>query len=325
MLVCDKCAGKIIDGSQFCPHCGDPVSAADRAEEAISSSSVAQVELSFGRSSSANYEQAVGIARNIPTYREEGEGGSVRHAIIVAISEVELLINLWALVGTWKSARMLINGQPATKSALVYKGVGCYRNRQKAFDPNQHCFGETQWEFNIWGCKRLEMPLHEWGGGWLELGRMDSKGVWHVDKARIRHELELKVHEHELCPVLDKKRVFETLDSLPDEISPRQNPNWIYRTEYQEIRGDYKEVAVGVRPVLKKAQVYVLGNYKPAWEFEDQESSRQTENVIKVQLELPAATSSSAAKRPPKKSGCVVFLFGLFLVASAVAWAICGT
>lgn len=64
------------------------------------------------------------------------------------------------------------------------------------------CFGEHEHEANIWGCKRLGMPLTRWGGGWLEYGWFDKNGVWHFDKARIRHELEVRIHENRLCPVL---------------------------------------------------------------------------------------------------------------------------
>ena len=77
------------------------------------------------------------------------------------------MINLYDLVGSWKSSRMLINGKPETKSALVYYGVGCYRERQKAYKLEQYCFGQKEFEINIWGCKRLNMPLSIWGVGWL--------------------------------------------------------------------------------------------------------------------------------------------------------------
>ena len=58
--------------------------------------------------------------------------------------------------------------------------------------------GEKEFEANIWGCKRLNMPVNEWGGGWLDYGSFDKSGVWHFDKDRIRHELAISLKENEL-------------------------------------------------------------------------------------------------------------------------------
>lgn len=298
MLVCDKCSGKITDGARFCPHCGDPVTEADLPESAVTRSSAVEVEISFGSSTSASFDHAVTICSNIPSYISSGEGKTARHTIVLPITEVELLINIWELVGSWKSAKMLINGQPATKSKLVYKGAGCFRSRQRAFSREQYCFGEHEYEFNIWGCKKLDMPISQWGGGWLEYGKLDSKGVWHFDHARIRHELEVAIHENELCPVLDRKSIIETLEQLPRTIDPKEDMHWEYRTNYEEVRGDYRDVAVGIRPVLKCASRYVIGEYEPEWKSEnsgDPESDRQ---FVTLQGEC-------SPPRRKNKSGCL--------------------
>lgn len=269
MLVCDKCNAGIIEGAKFCPQCGDPVTSADRVTVPAGKSEPATVEISFGRSSSAGFSRAVEICKNIPSYTTSGEGKEELHRVLLPITEVELVINLFDLVGSWKSSQMLINGHAATKKDLTYHGVGCYRSRQKAYKPQQYCFGERQYEMNIWGCKRLNMPINEWGGGWLDYGRFDSSGVWHFDKARIRHELEIALKENQLCPVLDRDQVLKTLESLPESINPKSNKDWEYRTSYEEVNGTYKEVAVGVKPVLKKINRFVVGEYKPHWEADE--------------------------------------------------------
>ena len=317
MLQCDKCGGKILDGSAFCPHCGDPVTEADLPVADLVEDDVAQVEISFGRSTSASYEQATAICQNIPSYRVTGEGSSVRHVVALPITEIELLINLWELVGSWKSSRMLINGQPATKSSLVYKGAGCYRERQKAYDKNQYCFGEKPYELNIWGCKRLGMPIQEWGGGWIDYGILDASGVWHFDKDRIRHDLEVAMCDHELCPVLHRQRILDTLAKLPDAINPRSDKNWAYRTTYEEVRGDYKEVAVGVKPIMKRANSFVLGSYRPAWNLEGGSTGGGTNlGVIEINVtpSLPGGGAKSAPSKKAASGGSC-----LMVVLSAVA------
>jgi len=271
MLVCDKCSSAIPGEAKFCPQCGDPVTESDKAQPVTERPTVANVEISFGYSSSPNYEKAVSICQNLPSYESSGEGKDIVHHVVIPITEVELLINLYELVGNWKSSQMLINGRPSSKKDLTYYGVGCYRNRQKAYSPEQYCFGERVYEANIWGCKRLNMPLMEWGGGWLEYGEFDDSGVWHFDKDRIRHDLEVRLRENELCPVLDRRHVLETLDRLPNAINPKTDSNWAYRTSYEDVNGRLQEVAVGIRPVLSKANKLVMGDFKPSWEQEDEE------------------------------------------------------
>lgn len=302
MLVCDKCEGKIPDEAKFCPHCGDPVTSADKAETAVASSSEAIVEISFGYSASARFEQAVSICKNIPTHETSGEGKNEQHRVKLPISEIELLINLWEQVGSWKSARMLINGQPATKSNLVYKGAGCFRSRLKAYNREQYCFGEQEYEFNIWGCKRLEMPINEWAE-WLQYGELDKQGVWHFDKARIQHELEVKIHENELCPILNNQRVLETLNRLPDTIDPKTDKYWNYRTSYEEVRGEYRDVAVGIKPVLKKASRFVLGNYQPEWKAEERDEVSDHSRTIQIEIEAPKVNRSRS-----NKTGCLTYV-----------------
>lgn len=314
MLKCDKCSGTIQEGARFCPHCGDPVTEADVAIRDVAATNVAEVEVSFGRSTSASYEQAVSISKNIPTYTEEGDGKATRHSIKVPISEVELVINLWDLVGSWKTSKLLINGQPAGKKDLVYKCVGCFRERQKAYDREQYCYGESQYESNIWGCKQLRMPLGQWGGGWLQYGNMTKSGVWIVDKARIRHELELRLHENELCPVLNAAHVMATLESFPDKINPKNDPDWEYETRYEEVDGTYQNVAVGVKPIVQKATRYVIGEYRPIWEFDESTSSEESTHVLLETKQENRPTSKASHSGVTKKSGCFVLAIALVLL-----------
>jgi len=315
VLVCDKCRAGILDGARFCAQCGDSVTDVDKVAVPVADSDVANVQITFGQSSSPNYTKAVSICENLPSHKTSGETKQIQHSVMLPITEVELLVNLYDLVGSWKSSQMLINGHAATKKDLTYYGVGCYRNRQKSFKPDQYCFGEKEYEANIWGCKRLNMPVNEWGGGWLDYGEFDKAGIWHFDKPRIQHDLEVALNENELCPVLDRRRVLETLKKLPDTIDPKNDQNWQYRTNYEEVRGEYKEVAVGIRPVIKKVNRYVVGKFKPYWEPEDSGSSGGTTHRINVEL-TPNRNVHSPKQRSSlsKSSGSFTWLWVLLAV-----------
>ena len=318
MLECNVCHGKIFGSAKFCPQCGDPVTADDRPVSDVSETQAAVVEISFGKSSSPNYSRAIDICSRIPTYRATSESGG-RNAVTLPITEVELLINLYDLVGGWKSSRMLINGQPAGKSALVYKGAGCFRECQLSHNPEQYCFGEREYEFNIWGCKRLGMPLTDWGGGWLDYGSFDSAGVWHLQKDRILHDLELAMREYDLCPWLNRKRVLETLAGLPNSIDPRKDARWEYRTEYRDVNGDYRHVAVGIRPVLRQASTYVVGSFRPEWKpTESHGSEGSSTDHVSVPTPESVGGSSGQQSETGARSSCLGTLLVLALALVVV-------
>lgn len=318
MLICDKCGAGITEGTNFCAQCGDPVTEADRSSKPARVHSVAMVQISFGRSSSANYTRAVSICEKLPGYEVEvdNEEKAIRHSILMPITEVELLANVFDLVGSWKASQMLINGRSASKKDLAYYGVGCYRNRLKAYQPGQYCFGETDYEANVWGCKRLNMPISDYGGGWLDYGKFDKSGVWYFDKNRIRHDLEVSMKEDELCPVLDRQRILETLDRLPGTVNPKKDRNWKYKTSYEEVRGDFKQVAVGILPVLRKANRFVIGDYRPTWEFEDDDDASLSPEVARLQSDIdPVIETGRTGVRPSVWVfvGAVVLLLFLLL------------
>jgi hypothetical protein len=273
MLICDKCKATISAGSRFCGQCGDPVTEADQPKNAIAIPAGKSATITFSASSSPSYEKALSLCSKIPTFTTAGEGKSLQHSVTLPLSEVDLITNIFDLVGSWKSSRMTIDGGIATKKDLTYGCLGCYKNRQKAYKPEGYCFGESNYDANIWGCKRLSMPINEWGGGWLEFGDFNSSGVWRFDKKRIEHDLRNGISQNENCPAFNAPQILETLSRLPDTIDPRSDSNWRYRTSYEQTNGEYKEIATGIRPVLSKANHYVLNSYKPAWESSDPETA----------------------------------------------------
>lgn len=322
-LICNKCETRIPQSANFCPSCGDPVTEADIATKAEKDDHVPIITISFGYSSSVNYETAVEIAKNVPSFTTDGEGKNASHELKLETYDVELAIKIWEIVGGWKSSNMDIDGEQVSKKDLVYGGLGCFQNQQDSPRPDQYCYGLREYEFNIWGCQRLGMPLLGWAS-WLEHGEFDEKGIWHFDKKKIRRELEIKINENKYCPLLNPKEVFETLDRIPDTIDPKTDPNWEYVTqrEYGEDFASYKEVAERIRPVIEKAtSSYVVREEKPdiprAEGYGTGETASQT---IKITLEeddySPTRKRRSSAS---KNSGCVVALSIGLLITILIA------
>ena len=269
MYICDKCGARILETSRFCPQCGDPVTEEDIITDASLNTGVSLVKISFGYSSSPNYSIAIDICKKTPFYQQLGEGNKVLHVLTLPITEIELLINLFELVGSWKSSKMLIDGHSSTKKDLVYKGPGCFRNREKSFNPEQYCFGERWFEANIWGCKRLNMPINDYNGGCFSYGNFDRYGAWNLDKEKIKHELDLGIQENQYCPVLNRTSIMDTLDKLPEAIDPKTDDNWVYRKSEVYKDGEYTSIATGIAPAINKVDNYVIGKYKPIWDYEE--------------------------------------------------------
>ena len=307
MYICDKCGASITEGSRFCPQCGDPVTEADKVILPQNDKQIAVAEISFGYSSSPNYEKAIAICRNITSYKMTGEGKQLQHKIELPVTEVELISNLFDIVGSWKTSTMLINGKNSTKKNLTYHGLGCFRSRQHSHNPNQYCFGEKEYEANIWGCRKLNMPILAWGG-WLTYGNVDQSGIWHFDKDRIKNQLEVGIKENELCPVLNRKNITDTLNKLPDTIDPRQNGNWEYDTRTEKIDGKFQNIAIGIKPATTKMTGYVIGSFQPDWNFEQPEYEYK-EQIVQLNFDNKNMHKNKPMSIPMKALLIVLFLF----------------
>lgn len=316
MLVCDKCGEHIPDGANFCPRCADPVTEADVVTGEPIREAGTDIVIQFGRSSSGRFVDAVALAQRLPTYEElEGE----LHQVTLGGQDVALAGSLWEMVGNWKTSRMTINGERATKRDLTYGALGCFQKRQQAFKPSEYCFGEDEYQQNLWGCHRLGMPLSAWGTSWLCWGKYDGEGRWHWDRDRIAHELEKGLHENRFCPALDAAAARAVLKGLPEGIHPPTSKGWNFVKEWQ---GD-REVAVGVTPTLATGKRLAAGGAKPSWK-QNESLARATSKLDRFDdyMAVDIATPRSPRQAESGCFGAAVLLFAIpaaLLVGAAVA------
>src|SRR5262249_47377230 len=82
------------------------------------------LEISFGKSPSANYEHAVHLAQGLPGYRTRGSGREMQHSVAWAGSLAdgeawERLQKLLQLVSGWNSARLKLAGRVVSYPRLA--------------------------------------------------------------------------------------------------------------------------------------------------------------------------------------------------------------
>jgi hypothetical protein len=265
-----------------------------KANKAYPGTAAAWVEISFGTNRSLAYREAMDLCRDLPAFTTTGEGDQVVHTLALPLTEIAVLLRLCELVGRWSSFRITIDGVEAGRDDLVRLGGECYARRQASQDPEQYCFGMSRLEYNLWGCRRLDMPIDESGRGWMAYGSLDSLGRWHFDKARIRQELEDAMPACRLCPVFDRARVHETLKGLPETVDPGRDSAWQYRRGVGSGGG---LVNSGIAPVTARLPQYVVGGYKPNWDFTRDWRDAKTEVYLgPVDRWAPDVAAAGASK-----------------------------
>ena len=71
-----------------------------------------RITVVFGKSSDPRYPKAVLLAKQNPTYREEGEGDWIRHSAVYTPADVEDLFTLFNMVHDWEGTEILVNHKP---------------------------------------------------------------------------------------------------------------------------------------------------------------------------------------------------------------------
>ena len=71
-----------------------------------------RITVVFGKSSDPGYPKAVLLAKQNPTYREEGEGDWIRHSAVYTPADVEDLFTLFNMVHDWEGTEILVNHKP---------------------------------------------------------------------------------------------------------------------------------------------------------------------------------------------------------------------
>ena len=229
MVVCRACEHEWQQGWRVCPFCGT-VPDLDCTSTDASVSPIAIVGISFGESAASWYAPAVALCRKAPGYRfEDG-----RHKIELPISNIEALVSIWDMVKGISTARLTINGQPASKKNLTMHGMACYREWLRARNKKTHCWGTKGCMRNVFGCSKLYLPTYAMlcGAqsrcpGDFQFGEKMKDGSFRFKMDAILGHLNDALDDYSLCPNINIRRIYEIVDGLPDVIKKSDVDAWM--------------------------------------------------------------------------------------------------
>lgn len=115
--------------------------------------------LTFPRSSSSAYREAVRLAKQSPAYAETQDGRQLVHAATFGTSpdEVATLAELWGLVGGWKGVRLEAEGDGVLprERARVGEVLECAARAATFPEPAAYCTSAPPAGWSPWlGCTR---------------------------------------------------------------------------------------------------------------------------------------------------------------------------
>lgn len=174
-----------------------------------------EIAVSFGKSTSSNFDRALYLAKNANCYEEtEYNGKKIYQAFFSSKPKSYLeFIKLYELVSGWKSTNVTINGEIVDRK--IVSGLNwCYGDRCRTGKTN-FCYGASEMTDNPFGCHRLQISRcnHPW---WQFT---NYNGVnYTVDKKAILERATDYSTAYRLCPAFNWEKIVHAIEELPDTI-----------------------------------------------------------------------------------------------------------
>lgn len=180
------------------------------------------IEIIFGQSSSKSYTRAVDLAKQTASYSFQNE----EHHIIWNPKEAGVILPLFHIIESWKSARFIVDGRETKRPTAITAWLMCYEEGRDCFTAG------SGWRGNWYpfGCK-LVRDLSFWiYAPWLRIGALEPDGSWRFDKSEILRFVSEKTKEYRLCPNNNKEWPDKILAVFPASVNPRKDALWVYQT-----------------------------------------------------------------------------------------------
>lgn len=177
------------------------------------------ISISFGKSTSNNYDKAIVLAKSAPQYHEQIDNEKILHQAIYSSKPNEFLafIMLYELVGSWKSSFVFINGKIIDRK-IIGKLNYCYGDKCRSCNP-KFCYGASYMTENPFGCHRIQISAcnNPW---WEYFYRTGTK--WTLNKNAIKEKIDMTANIYSICPHFDYQSIMLHLNTLPNTITNKQ-------------------------------------------------------------------------------------------------------
>lgn len=241
-----------------------------------------KITITFGKSTSKNYDIAVERAMKHPNYSETGEDKNIFHKIIYGFNEINEIKSMLDLVGQWKSTKLYVNNELKPYNEISFL-LYCYSNRENSYNPDEYCCGRddaTSHNDNDFGCRHCGINVYGWYG-LKGFGHIDKSGAFILDKNKIAFTVAKNLEQFSACPALNINKIKKKIEGFPDSINPSTNKQWEYVTEFE----NGKSVAIAVKKKEKrKGEKFVVKDYNDDLEnnYSSANSRVLTNNSVKT-------------------------------------------
>lgn len=183
------------------------------------------ISISFGKSTSKNFEKAFYLAKASDRFVEDVDdsGNPLFQAFYFEENYLDFQ-RLYKIIGSWKSTFVFIDGELIDSKSLGKINI-CYGDKLKFHDP-LFCYGASQWTSNPFGCHRLMLTPSQ--TPWWTFGEFNRRGEWIIDKEAIKEKIEYKSILFNKCPAFDKNKALFALELLPNKITRRDSKRWYF-------------------------------------------------------------------------------------------------
>jgi transitional endoplasmic reticulum ATPase len=191
------------------------------------------LEITFGKSPSAHYGQAVQRAHTFSGYRQTGAGQTLVHSVAVKVSLAheatwEKLQHLLRLIHGWRSTRVTVAGQVVNYwqlSGRLAQVRSCYARKVQQGAGPSYCSGKQRPgdEATSFGCRLLRGISRQIHGrdSWIQFGALTAqRASFRVHKATILRTIEHQTRADGclFCPAFRWQRVRADVADLPEII-----------------------------------------------------------------------------------------------------------
>lgn len=174
------------------------------------------ISISFGHSSSQNFDRALFLAKQAPKYDEQEYNGKTIYQATYGKDEEQYLafIQLYEMIQSWKSTTVFINGKMIDRK--IIGGLNyCYGDKCRSGNPDFY-YGASGMTTNPFGCHRLQVSAgnHPWWSFSDQIG-----DYYYINKSEIKQRIDSYGNNYKMCPCFDEVKIDKTLKDLPAMIT----------------------------------------------------------------------------------------------------------